>query len=258
MITADQAFMSIPYGLRKPLIEEYGNIVNNYMERRWTPSELSGGRFCEVVYTILNGFSSGNYASSPMKPDNFVAACRRLETDASNPRSFQILIPRILPALYEIRNNRGVGHVGGDVDPNHIDASAVLSMTSWIMAELIRIFHNMPIHDAQKLADSLVDRRTPLVWQSGDIRRVLKPTMTMGNQILVLLSSCSTEIATADLLRWIEPTNRSYFYRLLRTMHSSRFIELSSDGTSIELLPPGTAIVEQLIIDMGQYTSQLD
>jgi len=252
MSSIDQALIDIPDGLRKPLIDEYRNIVRNYMERRWTPSELSGGKYCEIVYTILDGFSSGNYASSPIKPNNFVAACRKLETNTSNPRSFQILIPRILPALYEIRNNRGVGHVGGDVDPNHIDASAVLSMTSWIMAELIRVFHNMPIHDAQKLADSLVDRRTPLVWQSGDIRRVLKPDMTIRYQILLLLSSSSTPIATADLLCWIEPSNRSYFYRILRNMHSSRLIELSSDETIVELLPPGMTAVEQFITSLGQ------
>lgn len=252
MSSTAQALIDIPDCLRKPLIDEYRNIVRNYMERRWTPSELSGGKFCEIVYTILDGFSSGNYAPSPIKPDNFVAACRRLETNTSNPRSFQILIPRILPALYEIRNNRGVGHVGGDVDPNHIDASAVLSMTSWIMAELIRVFHNMPIHDAQKLADSLVDRRTPLVWQSGDIRRVLKPDLTIRYQILLLLSSSSTPITTADLLRWIEPSNRSYFYRILRNMHSSRLIELSSDETIVELLPPGMTTVEQLATNLSE------
>lgn len=252
MSPTDQTLIDIPDGLRKPLIDEYSNIVRNYMERRWAPSELSGGKFCEIVYTILNGFPSGNYAPSPIKPDNFVDACRKLETNTSNPRSFQILIPRILPALYEIRNNRGVGHVGGNVDPNHIDASAVLSMTSWIMAELIRVFHNMPIHDAQKLTDSLVDRRTPLVWQSGDIRRVLKPDLPTRHQILLLLSSSSTPITTVDLLRWIEPSNRSYFYRVLRSMHSSRDIELSSDETIVELLPPGMTAVEQLITGLSQ------
>ncbi|MFC1965567.1 hypothetical protein ACFLWI_01275 [Chloroflexota bacterium] len=125
-------------------------------------------------------------------------------------------------------------------------------MTSWIMAELIRVFHNMPIHDAQKLADSLVDRRTPLVWQSGDIRRVLKPDLTIKYQILLLLSSSSIPIATADLLRWIEPSNRSYFYRLLRSMHTLRLIELSSDETTVELLPPGTTDVEQFTTTLGQ------
>jgi len=246
MITAEQALTTIPDGLRKPLLKEYSGILRNYLERRWTPSELSGGKFCEIVYTILNGYSTGNYPSSPTKPINFVDACRALESNTSNPRSFQILIPRILPALYDIRNNRGVGHVGGDVDPNHIDASAVLSIASWIMAELIRVFHNINIQDAQKIADSLVDRQTPLVWQSGDIRRVLKPDLSIRNQIL-LLSSGSKTVTKDDLLRWIEPPNRYYFYRLLREMHKSRLIELSSDETTIELLPPGMTIVESII-----------
>ena len=246
MITTEQALATIPDGLRKPLLEEYGTILRNYLERRWTPSELGGGRFCEIVYTILNGYSTGNYPSSPTKPTNFVEACRALESNTSNPRSFQILIPRILPALYEIRSNRGVGHVGGDVDSNHIDASVVLSITSWIMAELIRVFHNIDIQDAQKIADSLVDHQTPLVWQSGDIRRVLKSDLSIRNQIL-LLSSMSKSVTKDDLLRWIEPSNRSYFYRLLREMHRSRLIELSSDETTIELLPPGMTIVESII-----------
>lgn len=252
MITTDQALNIIPEGLRKPLIDEYSDIVKNYLEQRWMPSELSGGRFCEIVYTILEGFASNSYASSPIKPSNFVAACRALESNTSNPRSFQILIPRIMPALYEIRNNRGVGHVGGDVDPNHIDSSAVINMASWIMAELIRVFHNLSIEDAQKLADSLVERKIPLIWQSGDIRRVLKPDLNIRYQILLLLSSSSTPIAMADLLRWIEPSNRSYFYRILRNMHSSRLIELSSDETIVELLPPGMTAVEQFTTSLGQ------
>jgi hypothetical protein len=246
MVTTDQALAAIPDGLRKPLLEEYSTILHNYSGRRWTPSELSGGRFCEVVYTIIKAHSTGNYPPSPTKPNNFVQACRELESITSNPRSFQILIPRLLPALYEIRNNRGVGHLGGDVDSNHIDASAVLSIASWIMAELIRVFHNIDIQDAQKIADSLAERKTPLVWHSGDIRRVLQPTLSMKHQIL-LLSSVSQTVTKDDLIRWIEPPNRFYFYRLLREMHSARLIELSSDETTIELLPPGIAIVEQTI-----------
>lgn len=246
MITTDQALVTIPDGLRKPLIDEYSNIQRNYLERRWTPSELSGGKFCEIVYSILEGYSTGNYPPSPVKPPTFVDACRALETIVASPRSFQILIPRILPALYEIRNNRGVGHVGGDVDSNHIDALAVVSISSWIMAELIRVFHNVDIRDAQKIADSLVDRRIPLVWQSGDIRRVLQPTLSFRKQVL-LLSSLSETVTKDDLIRWIEPSNHTYFSRLLREMHYERLIDLSSDETTINILPPGTAIVEEII-----------
>ncbi|MBI2858770.1 MAG: hypothetical protein HYX90_06810 [Chloroflexi bacterium] len=252
MTTSDQALSAIPKGLRKPLIDEYNSIVHNYLEGRWEPSELSGGKFCEVVYTILEGFASGNYKDSPVKPDNFVAACRTLEKMGANARSFQILIPRILPALYEIRNNRGVGHVGGDVDSNHIDATAVLSVSSWIMAELIRVFHDISIEDAQRLADSLIERRTPLVWHSGDIRRVLNPDLGLRDQVLVLLSNCLSPVVTTDLLRWLEPRNPAYLYKVLRTMHGDRLVELSSDETTVQLLPPGGKAADLLTRGFSQ------
>lgn len=247
MLPPDQALTTIPDGLRIPLTDEYNSIVRNYMGRKWAPSELSGGRFCEIVYTILHGYGTDSYAPSPMKPNNFVVACRALESVTTNPRSFQILIPRMLPALYEIRNNRGVGHVGGDVDPNHMDATAVLSMTSWIMAELVRVFHNLAVTDAQKLADSLVDRKIPLVWHSDNIRRVLQPDLPLRDQTLILILSVSGPVDTDDLFRWTGYSKRSYFNSILRKLHDSRYVELSSNERQVELLPPGTAYVEELI-----------
>ncbi|MBB3083292.1 hypothetical protein [Geodermatophilus sabuli] len=43
--------------------------------------------------------------------------------------------------LYDIRNNRGVGHAGADVDPNHMDATVVLYQSKWLVAELVRLLH---------------------------------------------------------------------------------------------------------------------
>ena len=83
---------------------------------------------CEVVYTILRGHIDGAFPARAKKPANMVDACRSLETETGFPRTIRIQIPRMVIALYEIRNNRGVGHVGGDVDPNHMDATAVVAI----------------------------------------------------------------------------------------------------------------------------------
>ena len=61
MIQPSQALSALSAGLRDPLLAEYQSIVQNYMERRWSPSELSGGKFCEIVYTILDGYAKGAY-----------------------------------------------------------------------------------------------------------------------------------------------------------------------------------------------------
>jgi len=247
MVTPATALSALPDGLRHPLLEEFGRIVNNFMERRWTSAELSGGRFCEIVYTILYGRARGTFANSPSKPTNFVAACRQLETNANVPRSFQILIPRMLAALYEIRNNRNVGHVGGEVDPDFMDSSAVLSMASWIVAELVRVFHGVSTEEAQGIVDNLAERRLPLVWKSGEIRRVLNPRLPIKEQILLLIGSVDGRVQADTLFKWTGYKKKAYFVRSLRQLHFDRLIEFSNQTGEVELLPPGVDYVSTLI-----------
>jgi hypothetical protein len=239
IVTRDSALSGIPDGLRKPLLAEFNRIITGFMERRWTSAELSGGRFCEIVHTILDGHARGAYASTPAKPLNFVDACRALEKNKGVPRSFQILIPRLLPALYEIRNNRNVGHVGGDVNPDFMDSSAVVSISSWILAELVRVFHAISTDEAQKVVNELSERRLPLVWRSGDLRRVLKPDLPLKSQVLLLLASSPGRVRSDDLLRWTGYKSKQYFTRLLRRLHSVRLIEFYEATAEVELLPPG-------------------
>ncbi len=210
---------------------------------------MSGGHFCEIVYTIIDGFGTGSYASSPSKPANFVNACRALESRSHVPRSFQILIPRALPALYEIRNQRGVGHVGGDVDPNHMDATLVLNMCNWILAELVRVLHNLPIAEAQKLVDALAERRIPLVWEEGGLKRVLDPTLKLGPQAILLMASVGGPVAIDDLLDWLDYSNRSYFMKAMREYHDQRLINLSRDEKSAQLLPPGSKWAAEIVAE---------
>jgi len=251
MLAPGTLLSTLPSGLRTPLIEEYNSIVNNFLEHRWSPSELSGGKFCEIVYTILEGYASRNFASSPSKPRDFVTACRALESNAINPRSFQILIPRLLPTLYEIRNNRGVGHAGGDVNPNPMDATAVLAMASWVMAELIRIFHKATIAEAQLAVDSLVERRMPVVWTDGDVRRVLRTDLKLKDQIMLLIGSASSSLNVDDIFVWTEYSNRSHFNKTIRALHSSRYIELKQSTGYVTLLPPGADYVTGIIQNLN-------
>lgn len=247
MTTASTALTTIPAGLRTPLLEEYQTIIQNFLERRWLPSELSGGRFSEIVYTILLGYGKPPYPGAPFKPGNFVEACKLLEKNATVPRSFQILIPRMLPVLYEIRNNRSVGHVGGEVDPNHMDAVAVLSMCNWIMAELVRVFHGLSVADAQKVVDTLAEVRMPVIWTDGTVKRVLQPKLKLNEQLLLLIATSAPDVTTTQLTEWTEYKTPKYFLKTLRGLHKKRFIELNETNGRAMILPPGTQFVMQLI-----------
>jgi hypothetical protein len=182
-------FAIIPNTLRDDLINAFNEVARNFRERRWEPSELNGGKLCEVAYTILRGHVDGTYPARSSKPTNMVDACRTFEkaNPALFPRSVRVQIPRILLVLYEIRKNRGVGHVGGDVDPNCMDATAVLAMSKWILAELVRLFHGVDTTVAESAIEQLTERTLQLVWKVESELRVLATAMTMKQKSMLLL-----------------------------------------------------------------------
>ncbi len=242
---------TLPESLRGELLHAYAEITRNYLEHRWESAELNGGKLCEVVYSILSGYVNGSYPQASTKPaKNMVDACRSLEqAPATFPRSVRIQIPRMLIALYEIRNNRGVGHVGGDVDPNQMDASCVLEMSRWVVGELVRLFHNVTPDQAQLAVDGLVERIVPLVWQVGDTFRVLDPAMTMRNKVLVLLYHSRGPVEESRLCKWVEHSNPTTFRRdVLRKAHREKLVEYDPGKKTVQISPLGIRLVETSLL----------
>jgi hypothetical protein len=244
---------AIPGGLRDPLLDTYREIASNFAEHRWEPSELNGGKFCEVVHTILDGAISGTFAAAPSKPANMKDACLALEKNSATgkpgDRSLRVLLPRMLLPLYEIRNNRGVGHVGGDVDPNLMDATAVYSMTSWIMAELIRVFHQVTTAEAQEAVDALSERKLPLIWSPGTSRRVLDTKMSATDQTLLLLHQSLSWADETSLFSSVESSTPSnYRTNVLEKLHKARLIEYDKAQKRARISPKGSGHVEKEIV----------
>jgi hypothetical protein len=248
------AFASIPFGIRDPLLAKYREICRNFVERRWTPAELEGGKLAEIIYTIIEGRLKGTYASTPHKPDNFARSCRAIEAMPARPsvpddHSVRVLIPRMLMALYDVRNNRSVGHIGGDVDPNEADATVVHGMASWLMAELVRIYHGLPLDQAQKVVEALVERRVPLVWELEGMKRVLNPAIEKDDQTLLLLYSEPGWVSERDLQSWVEYAEaRKFRTRILQRLHDERLIEYSTTAGRAHISPRGVNEVETRLL----------
>ena len=245
---------AVPEGLRAPLLKHYIEIARNFVERRWEPSELNAGKLCEVVYCILDGATSTSFPSHPTKPADMIAACRVLEQRPAVPgrvgdRSLRILIPRVLLGIYEVRNNRGVGHVAGDIDPNKMDATMVFASANWIVCELVRIFHQVPLESAQQAVSALVERRIPEIWEVEDQKRVLTSSLKAREQTLLLLYSEADWVQAEDLRSWVEYKNATvYRSKILLGLHKSRHIEFDQVGVRVQLSPKGAVEVEEKIL----------
>lgn len=246
----EEALGQLPVSLRKELLLAFDKIVNNFREGRWEPSELNGGKLCEVVYSILNGYVSGSYPPKSTKPQNMVDSCQSLSSaSASSPRSVRIQIPRILMALYEVRNNRGVGHVGGEVDPNQMDATIVLYLSKWIMAELVRIFHSIDIGEAAAVVEMLTAKEIPTIWSVNNKKRVLNNALSMKEKTLLLLYSANNRISEKDLVSWTEHTNLAVYRRdVLVPGHKKRLWEYNKTDKSVTLSPLGIEYTESNLL----------
>jgi hypothetical protein len=249
-VDAAKALGGLPVCLRNELMEEYRKITVNYRELRWETAELNGGRFCEIVYSILDGFLSGGaYPDKAKKPPRFNQACVQLESrDAKYPDSARLTIPRVLVGLYDMRNRRGVGHVGGEVDANHMDATYVLHSAQWVMAELVRIFHSTSTLDAGKIADSLVDRTLPVVWNSGNNRRILDTTLSVSDATLLLLYSELDGVSDKSLASDLEQDRLDNYRRVLRRLHSQRLVEYDKERKMVIISPLGNKRVEDNLL----------
>lgn len=251
VVSETHLLKSLPSGLRGELLSTYGAILRNFRERRWEPAELDGGKLCEIVHSILKGYVDGNYPPAAVKPRNMIAACAALENAPTTfPRSVRIQIPRMLVALYEIRSNRSVAHVGGDVNPNHMDAVCVVEISKWLMCELVRIFHGVSTEDATTAIDGLVERTVPVVWKVGENLRVLNPEMSMRDKALMLLYQHIGYVDERDLLRWVEHSNGTVFRReVVLAAHKEKMLEYDKGNRTVQISPLGIRYVEESLLE---------
>lgn len=141
------ALTAVPATFRSRLIKAYVDLKQNTLEGRHDPAGLETGKFCEVALRFLQQKVHG--ASTPFgtRMTNFSDECRRLAATptTSGNESDRVVIPRALDFLYTMRNKRGIGHVGGDVDANGIDIATMARTADWILCELIRINHGVSL-----------------------------------------------------------------------------------------------------------------
>ena len=251
-VEAGNAIAGIPDTLRSELLARFNDVSRHYQRGHYEAAVLNAGKFCEVVYTILKGRADGKYPDRAEKPRDMVQACRNLENaDAvvMGGRALRIQIPRAIPPVYEIRNNRGTGHAGAEVDPNRMDADYVVHACRWIFADLVRAYHRLDPSVAQSVVSALTSRSVPVLWEVAGTRRVMAPAMEVRDRVLVLLYGLSRPAGEEDLRRWTEYQNPHRFREtILPELHNRALIHHDRVATVVSISPLGEQRVEQHLL----------
>lgn len=214
------------------LLLAYVEAKRNYYLGNLRPSEVEGGRFCEAAYRLLQ-----QVAMPPFTPIGKPIDTDKISQDllapglVSLPDSVRLHIPRALRVVYDIRNRRDAAHLADGIDPNMQDATLVTSVLDWVLAEFVRLYHNVPADEAQRIVEGLVTRKPPVVQDFRGFFKVLNPALPSGDHVLVLLYQVGAVGATYDELHaWARPSMRSNLRRTLRELVDQRALVHFDDG----------------------------
>ena len=98
------------------------------------------------------------------------------------------------------------------------------------MAELVRLFHDVPANEAHGMIVDLVSKDVPLIQEFDGFPRVLK-TLRTSDHFMVLLYWRGIDGATLEELRsWARPPMRAQIKRTLTALDEDKdFVHLRGD-----------------------------
>ncbi|MDB5412339.1 MAG: hypothetical protein JWR10_674 [Rubritepida sp.] len=246
-ITLEGALDGVPAKFRSRLIKSYRELKAAHNAGQHDTAGLRAGRLCEVTLRFLQQELTGAHVPFGQQMPAFANHCAKLEQlpkERGND-SLRVMLPRALSFMYTLRNKRGIGHEGGDVDANEIDSATCVRMADWCLCELIRIYHALSLEEAQALLDTISERQVPDIWTVLGKKRVLRSGLGYGDKTLLLLySEIETAVPMEDLCDWIEHPRIRDYRKVLATLHRRRLVEYDRESETVLISPLGIQAVE--------------
>ncbi len=200
------------------LLDAHAEAKRNFYLGGLRLSAVEGGRFCEAAFRLLQDITEKKHTplgKTLPKTDKLIADLANLDGSKFND-SIRLHIPRSLRLVYDIRNKRNAAHLADGIDPNVQDATLVVSVIDWVLAEFIRLYHNVPANEASKIVNGIVKRVAPVVQDFNGFLKVLNPKLGVSDHCDVLLYQRGENGATYDELeKWARPPMRANLKRTL-------------------------------------------
>jgi len=155
------------------IVQHFISSIHKFEQGDWDGSLSKAGKFIEAVIKMLWVYAG---KSLPTKQKDFKAgvfAQKIINGEAGSSEipedGVRLGIPRASIFIYDITSNRGARHDSDEITPNEMDASTILPLCSWILAELIRFSaKEIDIDDAKKIINSLIKRKYPIFEEIDD------------------------------------------------------------------------------------------
>lgn len=239
----------LPAALAKALVEQYVRLKRRAWAGDHEGVQEVSGKVAEHALRAAQHLGGAPMIGLRSEIKNMQQKCLDLEKLPKGTVSdaIRIVLPRVIAALYTLRNKRSGGHTASEADPSRADAVLTERMADWIMAELFRLGTQLPLDQAEGVIGSLVERRIPVVYRVGDYRRILKTGLTPKEEILVLLYGEATGATFLELAEWSRIPRTSLDRYVHALDDEDRLIRTVTEGKTRRffILPTGDQLVEK-------------
>lgn len=207
---------------------------------------MEGGRFCEAAFRLLEEITTASFTPLGKQLDSeaVINGLKKLPS-AKFSDAIRLHIPRALRLVYDIRNKRDAAHLADGIDPNLQDATLVVGTVDWVLAEFLRMHHNVSADQAQELVEQIVTKTAPLIQDFNGHLKVLNPDLSASDHCLVLLYQRGASGAGFDeLTQWVRPSMRANLRRTLARLTNDHD-RVHYDGTLYKITRLGEQEVER-------------
>lgn len=193
------------------VVRHFEGVVDEYHKREWEKSLGKAGKFLEAVLKSLLG-EAGLPAQTGrgFKVDKAINDLGGVAAGTLDD-AIRITIPRCCRFMYDVTSNRGGRHDPDEIDPNEMDATAMLTNCAWVLAEMVRYAQkSLDPERAKAIVEGLMKRKYPF-FEDIDGReyvdlKLAKSARDLG--LLILLGRGPRRISRPNLAASIRRQSR--------------------------------------------------
>jgi hypothetical protein len=214
----------------------------------WELCIVKGGKFIEAILKILC-LHVGNSLpyDRQFKASTIITDLKKLPIGTFSD-SIRLTIPRACEFIYDIASNRGGRHDTNEVDPNEMDATIIISTSSWILAELVRYSQKGRVDQSQvrDQIQGIIQRRYPNI-ETVDGRTYFHFEGLSGRQValLALWHQHPKRMTRDELISVIKQHGFSASNAKTSLGRVSKVVDIDSDS-KYRILSPGLEEVDKI------------
>ena len=230
-------------------LNHFEESIKKFENRDWEICIQKAGKFVEAVIKVLANYCHIHIPRGrEFKVGKLVEELRKADQSKYDD-TIRLLIPRVCVFIYDISSNRGARHDPDEIDPNKMDAIAVVQNISWILAELARFSQkgSLAPDQAMELVEELMEKRYPIFEEIDGRLYVNKEGLSaLDTAVLLLNFKYPNRIGKQNLTDMLVRHNFTRENSKMAITRLSKFVD-EDDGGKLKLRGIGRVKADSIL-----------